>query len=111
MRSQAYRPFASVNNLSQVLTDMDDLSSLEREVAELLVTTLDLLDTAPEDIEPEQPLFGNGLGLDSLDALELGLAISKKYGFQLRSDDANNAQIFASLRSLSQHIDRHRVRQ
>jgi acyl carrier protein len=90
---------------------MNELSPLEREVAELLITTLDLPDMAPEDIGPNQPLFGNGLGLDSLDALELGLAISKKYGFQLRSDDANNGEIFASLRSLCQHIERNRARQ
>ena len=90
---------------------MDEFSALEREIAGLLITTLDLPDIAPEDIAPEQPLFGEGLGLDSLDALELGLAISKRYGFQLRSDDADNAKIFASLRSLCQHIERHRTRQ
>lgn len=90
---------------------MHALSPLELEVARLLVETLDLQETAPEDIDPEQPLFGDGLGLDSLDALELALAITKKYGFQLRSDDANNARIFASLRALSQHIERHRVTQ
>lgn len=76
---------------------------LEREVARLIVETLNL-DSQPDEIDPEQPLFGEGLGLDSIDALELAMAISKKYGFQLRSDDANNAQIFASLRSLSAHI-------
>ena len=76
---------------------------LEKEVAELIIETLNL-DVDPGDIQPEEPLFGEGLGLDSIDALELAMSISKKYGFQLRSDDSNNAEIFASLRSLSAHI-------
>ncbi len=82
---------------------------LEQEVARLIVDTLNLEDVVPEDIDPEAPLFGEGLGLDSIDALELALAISRTYGFQLRADDANNAQIFSSLRALSQHIERHRT--
>lgn len=90
---------------------MHALSSLELEVARLLVETLDLQEITPEEIGPDEPLFGDGLGLDSLDALELALAISKTYGFQLRSDDADNARIFASLRALAQHIERNRVRQ
>lgn len=75
----------------------------EKQVAELIVEALNL-DVEPEDIQPEEPLFGEGLGLDSIDALELAMAISKKYGFQLRSDDSDNAKIFASLRSLSAHV-------
>ncbi len=75
----------------------------EKQVAELIVDALNL-DVEPEDIRPEEPMFGEGLGLDSIDALELAMAISKKYGFQLRSDDGDNANIFASLRSLSAHI-------
>jgi len=82
---------------------------LEQEVARLIVDTLNLEDVAPEDIDPEAPLFGEGLGLDSIDALELALAISRTYGFQLRADDTNNAQIFSSLRKLSQHIETHRA--
>ena len=76
----------------------------------MLVTALDLKGVAAEDMDPDAPLFGEGLGLDSLDALELALAVSKTYGFQLRSDDANNLNIFASLRALSQHIESHRIR-
>ncbi len=79
---------------------------LEQEVAEFIVETLNM-DVNPADIKPEEPLFGEGLGLDSIDALELAMAISKKYGFQLRSDDSNNVEIFASLRSLSAHIAEH----
>lgn len=78
----------------------------ERELARLIVDTLNLEDR-PEDISPEAPLFGEGLGLDSIDALELSLAISKTYGFELKSDEANR-QIFASLRSLAAHIDANR---
>ncbi|MBV9736390.1 MAG: acyl carrier protein [Acidisphaera sp.] len=79
----------------------------EREVARLIVDTLHLEDTA-EDIRPEAPLFNEGLGLDSIDALELSLAISRTYGFELKSDDDRNARIFASLRSLSRHIEANR---
>lgn len=84
-------------------------TTLERELATLLVTALNLEDVAPENIEPEAPLFGGTLGLDSIDALELALAISKRYGFELRSDDENNAQIFASLRSLARHVHNRRT--
>ena len=89
---------------------MDACSPFELEVARLLVETLHLEDIKPEDIAPEEPLFNDGLGLDSIDALELALAISKTYGFQLRSDDQQNQRVFASLRALSQHITLNRVR-
>jgi acyl carrier protein len=89
---------------------MEVLSPFELEVARLLVETLHLEDIKPEDIAPEEPLFGEGLGLDSIDALELALAISKAYGFQLRSDDKENRRVFASLRVLSQHIQQQRIR-
>ncbi len=88
---------------------MGNLSPFELEVARLLVDTLNLENLAPEDIPPEEPLFGAGLGLDSIDALELALGISKAYGFQLRSEDTENARIFASLRSLSRYIEQHRT--
>jgi acyl carrier protein len=84
-------------------------SPAERELAELIISALNLEGVAPGDIEPEAPLFKTGLGLDSIDALELALEISKRYGFQLRSDDENNIRIFSSLRSLAEHIARHRV--
>ena len=83
--------------------------TLEGEVAELLVTALNL-EMDPVEIEPEAPLFQEGLGLDSIDALELALAISKQYGFQLRSDDPNNTQIFSSLRALTNHINANRAK-
>lgn len=82
---------------------------LEQHLAQLIVTSLSL-ETTAEAIVPEAPLFGEGLGLDSIDALELSLAIGKAYGVQLRSDDERNHRIFASLRSLAGHIAQHRVR-
>jgi acyl carrier protein len=84
-------------------------SPAEHELAQLIISALNLEGVAPGDIEPEAPLFKTGLGLDSIDALELALEISKRYGFQLRSDDENNIRIFSSLRSLAEHIARNRV--
>ena len=84
-------------------------SAGERELAELIVSALNLEGVAPADIDPEAPLFKTGLSLDSIDALELALEISKRYGFQLRSDDENNLRIFRSLRSLAAHIERNRI--
>jgi len=81
----------------------------ERELAELIVTTLNL-EMAAADIDPEAPLYREGLGLDSIDILEIALDISKTYGFQLRSDDSDNVKIFSSLRSLSEHVQRSRTR-
>ena len=88
---------------------MPVLNDAERELAELLVESLNLDGVAAADIDPEAPLFNAGLGLDSIDALELALAISKRYGFQLRSDSDENRRIFASLRALSEHVQQHRT--
>ena len=85
------------------------LTAGELELAELIVTSLNLEGVTPSEIDPEAPLFKTGLGLDSIDALELALEISKRYGFQLRSDDENNIRIFSSLRSLAAHIEQNRV--
>ncbi|HKB58429.1 MAG TPA: phosphopantetheine-binding protein [Gallionellaceae bacterium] len=86
---------------------MQAVTEQEKELAQLMVTALNLEVTADE-IEPAAPLYGEGLGLDSIDILELSLAISKKYGVQIKADDADNNRIFSSLRSLSQHIQQHR---
>ena len=77
-------------------------------MARLIVKTLNL-DIPGSEIDPEAPLFGDGLGLDSIDVLEIALAISQTYGVQLRSDDENNAQIFQSLRSLNDDIQKRRT--
>jgi len=87
---------------------MSELSTLELEIANLIIDSLALEDVAPQDIEPDAALFNEGLGLDSIDALELAMAITQKYGFQLKSDDSNNAQIFSSLRNLTNHIEAQR---
>jgi acyl carrier protein len=84
------------------------MTALEAEVATLIVGALQL-EVQPQEIDPEAPLFGEGLGLDSIDALEMALAISRNYGFQLRSDDERNGRIFASLRALTAHIEKNRV--
>lgn len=81
----------------------------ERELAELLVQSLNLEDVQAKDIDPQARLFGEGLGLDSIDALELALAISKRYGFQLRADSEENRRIFSCLHALSAHIEQHRA--
>ncbi|MGH8680499.1 MAG: phosphopantetheine-binding protein [Burkholderiales bacterium] len=82
----------------------------ELELARLVVTALNLEDLKPEEIDPEAPLYGGGLGLDSIDILEMSLAISKAYGVQLRSDDPDNDKIFRSLRSLSAYVRSRRVK-
>ena len=83
---------------------MNDSLAAERKLAELIVEVLNLEDISPEEIQPEEPLFGDGLGLDSIDALELALAISKEYGVQLKADDDETRAVFENLRSLSAHI-------
>ena len=82
---------------------------LHREVAELMVECLNLEITAAE-IKPDAPLYGEGLGLDSIDVLEVSLVVSKRYGLQLRADNPDNQHIFSSLRSLSDYIAAHRTR-
>lgn len=99
-----------MNNLATEATPQDGaMTAEERKLADLIVTALNL-DVPVAEIDPEGPLYGDGLGLDSIDVLEIALAISKAYGIKLRSDDDNNRKIFASLRSLSQHIQRHRTK-
>jgi acyl carrier protein len=85
------------------------MTAQERELAQLIVITLNL-DMAAEDIDVEAPLYREGLGLDSIDILEIALEVSKAYGFQLRSDDSDNVKIFNSLRSLSAHVEQRRTK-
>ena len=84
-------------------------ANLQREVAELMIECLNLEITA-EQMDPDAPLYGEGLGLDSIDVLEVALVVSKRYGLQLRADSAENQHIFNSLRSLSDHIAAQRTR-
>ena len=91
---------------TKVVSANDDvLSAQELELAELIVTALNL-DIRAADVKPNAPLYREGLGLDSVDILEIALAISKSYGIRLRSDDGNNQKIFSSLRSLNRYIHR-----
>lgn len=84
-------------------------SALELELTELVIQSLNLEFTVAE-VDPAGPIYGDGLGLDSIDILEIALVVSKKYGFQLRSDDERNVQIFSSLRSLAQHVAANRTK-
>ncbi len=77
--------------------------ALLSEVADLVVKSLNL-EVAAADIQPDEPLYGDGLGLDSIDILEVALVVSKHYGLQLRADHDDNTKIFSSLRSLADHI-------
>jgi acyl carrier protein len=86
-----------------VMSSQHNISEIEKDLAKAIVSVL-RLDVEPADIAPEAPLFGEGLGLDSIDALEIALCISERYGVELRSDDPDIKRIFASLRSLAGHI-------
>ncbi len=86
-----------------------DLRALEGELAQLFVSALNL-EVAPNDIDPTAPIYGEGLGLDSIDILEVALEVSQRYGFQMKADDADNVGIFRSLRSLAAHVAKHRTR-
>lgn len=82
-------------------------TGLERDIAALIVTALNL-DITPESIEPDMPLYGDTLGIDSIDILEIALVVSKQYGVQIKADSEDNARIFASLRALTAYIGAHR---
>jgi acyl carrier protein len=95
------------NPATKALVDDGPPTDQELELASLIVTSLNL-EIRPADVDPTAPLYGEGLGLDSIDILEVALAISKAYGVKLRSDQEDNRSIFGSLRSLNQHIQQHR---
>lgn len=81
----------------------------EQDLARLIVESLNLEDVKPETLDPDAPLFGGELGLDSIDALELALAVSRRYGVQLRSDYPDNRRILGSLRALAGYIESQRA--
>jgi acyl carrier protein len=83
--------------------------AFELEIARLIADVVNL-EFAPEQVDPLAPMFGDGLGLDSIDLLEIALAISQTYGFSLRSDDPDNRRIFSSLRTFAAHIAQHRTK-
>jgi acyl carrier protein len=86
-----------------------DTLALEREIAQLIVKGLNL-PLQPDEIDPEAPLYGEGLGLDSIDILEIALIVSKQYGIQLRADNQENTRIFRSLRQFAQYVAEQRVK-
>jgi acyl carrier protein len=88
-------------------TSAPDLA-LEAELADMIVRELNL-EVKPEEIQPEEALYGDGLGLDSIDILEIALVISKKYGLQIKAESADNFEIFSSLRRLAGYIVNHRT--
>lgn len=92
-------------------TDTDtNKTELEQELSQHIITALNL-EISSKEIDPLAPLYGDeGLGIDSIDVLEISLMLTKQYGVQLRSDDENNTQIFASLRNLANHIQQHRTK-
>lgn len=94
---------------SSAIATPSPLSNEELALAELIVTALNLEVNATE-IDPLAPIYAEGLGLDSIDILELSLAVSKTYGFQLRADDSDHQKTFSSLRSLNQYIQQHRIK-
>ena len=90
-------------------TDAIIAADMQHEVAVLIIECLNLEVTA-DQISPDAPLYGEGLGLDSIDILEVALVVSKRYGFQLRTDSADNKHIFSSLHSLTNYITAQRTR-
>ncbi len=85
---------------------MSEKSPGEQKLSELIVEVLNLEDISAEEIGAEEPLFGDGLGLDSIDALELAMAISKEYGVQLKADDEETRAVFENVRKLNAFIER-----
>lgn len=80
------------------------MQALEQEIKELIISALSLEDVRPEDIDAAAPLFVEGLGLDSIDALELGVALQKRYAVAMSADGAENRKHFASVRTLAAFV-------
>ena len=93
--------------LPQATTSRTDTLELEQEIARLIIQGLNL-PLEPEQIDPQAPLYGEGLGLDSIDILEIALIVSRQYGVVLRADDQENERIFRSLRHFAQYVAAHR---
>ena len=87
---------------------MADMTDFELKLATLICEILNLEDVNPTDIDPEQPLFDGGLDLDSIDALEIAVAIAQEYDVHLKAEDEQTKEIFATLHNLANHIERER---
>ncbi|PKM30608.1 MAG: acyl carrier protein [Gammaproteobacteria bacterium HGW-Gammaproteobacteria-11] len=88
---------------------MSETQNLTTEIKRMIIDTLELEDITPDDIDPQAPLFGEGLGLDSIDALELGLALQKRYGIKLDAEAEDTRSHFASLNALTALVEARRV--
>ena len=86
-----------------------ELTETENRIKEIIVSSLDLEDVTPADIETDAPIFGDGLGLDSIDALELGMAIKKEFGVAFSKDPAANKAAFASVKTLAEYVIAHQA--
>ena len=89
---------------------MVECESLHAELKKLVVEILALEDTAPDEIETDAPLFGEGLGLDSIDALEIAMVLEERYGVTLEDDPEANQRVFESIGSLAAFVAEGRVR-
>ncbi|MCQ2601052.1 MAG: phosphopantetheine-binding protein [Treponema sp.] len=85
------------------------MDELKQEIKELIISSLELEDVKPEDIKDDAPIFGTGLGLDSIDALELGVAIKKKFGVKLSAENEDSKKHFASVNALAEYISANRA--
>jgi len=83
------------------------MDNLKQQIKELIISSLELEDVKPENIVDAEPLFGEGLGLDSIDALELGVALKKKFGVKFSAENADNKKHFASVDALAAYIEKH----
>lgn len=88
---------------------METSETLEHELKQLIIEALALEDVAPADIDSEAALFVEGLGLDSIDALELAMALEERYAVKIGDDPEKNQEIFACVRNLAAFVDEHRV--
>lgn len=86
------------------------MEALKKEIKEVIISSLELEDVKPEDVVDSEPLFGEGLGLDSIDALELGVALKKKYGINFSSKSENNKKYFESINALAEYIAANRTK-
>ena len=85
------------------------MDELKQEIKELIISSLELEDVKPENIKDDAPIFGTGLGLDSIDALELGVAIKKKFGVKLSAENEDSKKHFASVNALAEFISENRA--
>jgi acyl carrier protein len=85
------------------------MSNLQLEIKQMIIETLDLEDILPDEIVDDEPLFVDGLGLDSIDALEIGLALQKRYGIKLKADSEDTREHFSSVNALAALIESQRA--